>query len=354
MITIEPILLWISFYFNYFQNKWLQAGAILVGFVVLAFVLFLIIEKVVLRLTVKTKTKVDDLIFTKIKMPVFWLLIVLGLRISSQIVFDSAIVFRVLESISIIIFVLILAKVINVLIDGWGRVFAKKTKSRLDESLLPLFRKVVNIIFVLVGILWILNIWNINITPYLAGLGIGGLVLGLALQDSLKNIFGGVSLILDQSFAVGDKIQIESGEVGEIVDVGLRSTKIKNYDNQIITIPNGQMANAKIINYVQPNDRIRVVVKFGVEYGTKVEKVKKVVDGVLKKMKDISDDPYMDTVFTEMGDFALLFEARFWVDDYREAYNKKLEATEKIYAALNKAKIGIAFPTQTIHLKKGK
>ncbi|MBW2963392.1 mechanosensitive ion channel family protein, partial [Candidatus Woesearchaeota archaeon] len=348
------ILLWISFYFNYFQNKWLQAGAILVGFVVLAFVLFLIIEKVVLRLTAKTKTKVDDLIFTKIKMPVFWLLIVLGLRISSQIVFDSAIVFRVLESISIIIFVLILAKVINVLIDGWGRVFAKKTKSRLDESLLPLFRKVVNIIFVLVGILWILNIWNINITPYLAGLGIGGLVLGLALQDSLKNIFGGVSLILDQSFAVGDKIQIESGEVGEIVDVGLRSTKIKNYDNQIITIPNGQMANAKIINYVQPNDRIRVVVKFGVEYGTKVEKVKKVVDGVLKKMKDISDDPYMDTVFTEMGDFALLFEARFWVDDYREAYNKKLEATEKIYAALNKAKIGIAFPTQTIHLKKGK
>jgi len=352
MINLEPIFNLIGPYVNYFQSKWVQAGIVLVGFVAIAFILFLVVEKIILKLTVKTKTDIDDKIVAKTKMPVFWLLIVLGLRISSQILFYNEVAFKIMESVSIILFVLIIARIINVLLNGWATIFAKKTKSRLDESLLPLFKKVVNIVFVLLGALWILSIWNINITPYLAGLGIGGLVLGLALQDSLKNIFGGVSLILDQSFAVGDKIQVESGEVGEIVDVGLRSTRIQNYDNQIITIPNGQMANAKIINYVQPNHRIRIVVKFGVEYGTKVEKVKKVILPVLKKLKDVSSKPYMDVVFTEMGDFALLFQARFWVDDYKVAYNKKLEATEKVYAALEKGKIGIAFPTQTIHLKK--
>ncbi len=352
MIDITPLMNLFGPYLFYFQNKWMQAGLALLGFIILSFLILIVMEKIVLRLTKKTKTDVDDKILEKTRKPFFWLLIFLGLRFSADIAFDQIIVFKVLESIGIILFVLVIARILNVLLDGWGQFFAKKTKSKIDESLLPLFRKVVNIVFVLLGILWVLNTWNINITPYLAGLGIGGLVLGLALQDSLKNILGGVSLILDKTFAVGDKIRLESGELGEIVDIGLRSTRLKNYDNQIVVIPNGQMANAKIINYVQPNPRIRVVVNFGVEYGTKVERVKKVVLPVLKKLKGISKKPYMDVVFTEMGDFALLFQARFWVDDYREAYNKKLEATEKIYAALEKAKVGIAFPTQTIHLKK--
>lgn len=352
MIDLTPLMNWFGPYINYFQNRWVQAGVVLVGFVVLTFILFLIVEKIILKLTVKTKTKVDDIILARTKKPVFWLLIVLGLRISFEIVFEQPIVFGVLESIGALIFVIVLARVVNAIIDGWGHVFAKKTKTDMDETLLPLFRKVVNVVFVLVGVLWILNIWDINITPYLAGLGIGGLVLGLALQDSLKNIFGGVSLIFDKTFTVGDKIKLESGELGEIVDIGLRSTRLNTYDNEVIVIPNGQMANMRIQNYVQPNPRVRVVVKFGVEYGNKIERVKKVADGVLKKLKDVSSEPYMDTVFTEMGDSALLFESRFWVEDYREAYNKKLEATEKIYAALNKAKIGIAFPTQTIYLRK--
>ncbi len=351
MINIEPIMNLLGPYLVYFESKWSQAGLALVISVILAFVMLFLINRFIEKLAKKTKNNVDDMIIKRTKKPVFWLLIVLGLRISFDIVFDEVIVFKILESAGIILFVMIIAKILNTLLDFWGEVFAKKTKSKIDESLLPLFRKVVNIVFVLLGILWVLNTWNINITPYLAGLGIGGLVLGLALQDSLKNIFGGVSLILDKTFAVGDKVGLD-GEVGEIMDIGLRSTRIKNYDNQTITIPNGQMANAKIINYVQPNPRIRVVVKFGVEYGTKVEKVKKVILLVLKKLKDVSSKPYMDVVFTEMGDSALLFQARFWVDDYKLAYNKKLEATEKVYAALEKAKIGIAFPTQTIHLKK--
>ncbi len=339
-------------YAGYIQDRWILAGLVLLGFILLAFITRLIVGKIIVKLTKKTKTKVDDLLIAKTKKPLFWLLIVLGIRVSSEIIFENAVVFNILESLGIILFVLITARVANICIGAWGKAFAKKTKTQVDKSLLPLFRKTVNGVFILVGSLWILNTWQINITPYLAGLGVGGLVLGLALQDSLKNILGGVSLILDKSFVVGDKIKLESGELGEIIDIGLRSTRLKTYDNEVIVVPNSQMANMKIQNYVQPNPRIRVVVNFGVEYSNKVERVKRVVLGVLKNMKKISDKPYLDVIFTEMGDSALLFQARFWVDDYTIAYSKKLEATEKIYAALGKAKIGIAFPTQTIYIKK--
>ena len=180
----------------------------------------------------------------------------------------------------------------------------------------------------------------------------GGLVLGLALQDSLKNIFGGISMILDRNFNIGDKVKLESGELGEILDIGLRSTKLQTYDQEVIFIPNGQLANMRIQNYVRPTRKVRVVVNFGVEYGSDVDKVKKVVNAALKSMKDVSDIPYMDAVFTEMGEFAMLFQARFFVDDYKISYDKKIEATQKIYEALNKAKIGIPFPTRTVYMKK--
>jgi len=159
-------------------------------------------------------------------------------------------------------------------------------------------------------------------------------------------------MILDKNFNIGDKVSLETGDIGTIEDIGLRSTKLKTYDNELIYIPNGSLANMRIRNYVRPNTKMRVVIKFGVEYGSDVDKVKEVVIGAIKKMKDVSSDPYMDAIFYEMGDSALLFNARFFVDDYSIAYKKKLEATQNIYEALNKAKIGIPFPQMDVHLKK--
>ena len=339
---------------QYVPNKWAQAAAILIIFVILARVAIFVIDRVALRLAKKTKTKVDDIIIARTRKPVFYLVLFLGVRAALVPIGIDDVITKIVESTGALIFVYILGTIVSITIDAWGITLAKKTKTKLDETILPLLRKTAGIVFVVIAILWVFNIWGINITPYLAGLGISGLVIGLALQDSMKNIFGGISLIMDRNFNIGDKVKLESGELGEIKDIGLRSTKLKTYDNEIIFIPNGQLANMRIQNYVQPNPRIRVVVNFGVEYGTKVEKVKKVVEAALRKIKDASDKPYMNVVFLEMADFALLFQARFWVNDYRIAYGKQREATEKIYAALNKAKIGIPFPTRTVYLKKGK
>ncbi len=337
---------------QYVPNVWAQAGTILAVFLILAQVLKYVVDHVASKLASKTKTNVDDIIIKRTKKPLFYVIMLLGLRVALIPLAVDGVITKIVASLTAFVFIYILAVTISIVIEVWGKQLAHATKSKFDETILPIIKNAMNILFFIIAFLWVFNIWGIDITPYLAGLGIGGLVLGLALQDSLKNVFGGISLILDKSFNVGDKIRLESGELGEIKEIGLRSTKLLTYDQQLIYIPNGQLANMRIQNYVRPNVRERVTVDFGVEYGSDVETVKKTVLKAVKSMKDISDNPYMDVVFTQLGESALTFQARYFVDDYRKAYEKKLEGTQKIYEALNAAKIGIPFPTRTIYMKK--
>ena len=339
-------------YAHYLDNKYIIAVLILIAAGILAKLILVIFGKYLGSFAKKTKTKVDDIILERIKKPFFYLILAQGLSLSLNSLGINGIIQTIVSSIMAMVFVFIIARVIDVIIEVWGMTFAKKTDTKLDEVLLPLFHKFSKVIFVIIAVMWVLDIWKIDITPYLAGVGIGGLVIGLALQDSLKNILGGISLLLDQTFKVGDKVQLESGEVGEILDIGLRSTKMKTYNNEQLTIPNGYLANTRIQNYTRPNPRIRVVVEFGVAYGSNVEDVQKIILAEITKIKDILEDPAPNVSFVSMGDFALNFKAFFWVENWSEAYSKKLEATKKIYKILTKKNINIPFPTQTIHLKK--
>jgi len=350
----EVILNWLGTlpFGTYLQNKYIFAIFILVAFVFVAKLSLYIFEKFLQRWAKKTKTEIDDIIFERTKNPIFYLLLALGIKFAILSLEINGVVNQSINSLMAIVFVFIVARVVDVIIDVWGKSFAKKTESTFDDILLPLFHKLVKVIFVIIAILWVLKVWNIDIGPYLAGAGILGIVIGFALQDSLKNIIGGVTLVLDKTFEIGDKVKIESGEVGTIHDIGLRSTKLVTYDNEVIYIPNGYLANSRVQNYTRPSPKVRTHVNFGVEYGSDATKVQKVVLGILENDKEILKDPAAAVQFLEMGDSALNFRAYFWVEKWGMAYGKKLEMTEAIYNALNKAKIGIPFPTRTVHLVK--
>ena len=305
-----------------------------------------------MKFAAKTETEFDDLIFAKTERPAFYLILAYGLKLSLLNLDINGNVSNIIATIMAITFVVILDRIVEISVEVWGKTFAKKTKTKIDSILIPMVHRTIKVVFVIIAFMWTLDIWKVDITPYLAGVGITGMVLGLALQDSLKNVFGGVSLIVDKTFRIGDKIKIESGQIGEVYNIGLRSTKIRTYDNEIILVPNGNLANSQIQNYTQPTAKTRVGVDVCTEYGSDVKNVQKVVIKTIKSMKDVSKDPSPAVHFLEMGDFALKFKAYFWVDNWSDAYTKKLEATEKIYDALNKSKIGIPFPTQTIHLEK--
>jgi MscS family membrane protein len=342
-------------YSPYLSNQYVQSLIIFIGFIILAKIIQVISTRYILKLTAKTKTTLDDILVHTSSKVIIYFISLLGLKIALNPLglprFD--LISKFIDSLIIVLITYSVIKLINIFIEYWGTEFSKRTKSHMDDALLPLFHKFAKVSTVIVVGIVILGKWGIEIAPFLASLGIAGIAIGFAVKDSLANIFGGISLILDKSFKVGDKIKlVDDNLVGTIQNIGLRSTKLKTFDNEIIIIPNGQMANAKVQNYRFPDLSVRVVVKFGVEYGTEVEKVKKVVTDAMKTLPNALKDPEPDVKFSEMADFALLFKARFWVADYGEAFLAKEEANCKIYDALNKAKIGIPFPTSTVHLKK--
>ncbi len=334
-------------------NKYIISLVIVVLAIIGAWLLLFIFEKFLQKFAAKTKTELDDLIFAKTKKPFFYLILAYGVKLALVNLGATGWIAQLMNSIMAIVFIFIIGAAIDVIIEGWSKTMAHRTKSKIDDVLLPLFHKIVKVIMTIIAVLWLLKIWGVNITPYLAGAGVGGIVIGFALQDSLKNIFGGITLLLDKNFEVGDKIKLESGELGEIRDISLRSTKIRTYDNEIIHVPNGYLANSRILNYTHPSATIRVKVDFGVEYGSDIEKVKKVVLGTVREMKNIIlDDPDPQVQFLEMADSALNFRALFWIDNWKDSHKRKLEATQRIYDALNKEGIGIPYPTRTIYMKK--
>ena len=161
---------------------------------------------------------------------------------------------------------------LDIFIAYYGKKFAAKTKSTMDDSLIPLVEKFTKWFFVIIALLIIFSKWGVDIGAVLAGLGIAGIAIGFAVKDSLANIFGGISLILDKNFKVGDKIKIDSGDVGVIEDIGLRSTKLKDYDNHLIIVPNGKLANSKIVNYVKPNPKL----KFKIDFVKRISQLRKI------------------------------------------------------------------------------
>ncbi|MAG60659.1 hypothetical protein CL619_02620 [archaeon] len=339
---------------SFLENQYLAALFIVVMTAILAWLLLLIFSKYLEVFAAKTETDLDDMIFEKTKHPLFYLLLAGGLKLALRYLEVNGNLTLLMNTIMACVFVFVIARAVDVIIIIWGKVIAHKTSTKLDEVLLPLLHKFTKVIFVVVALMWTLSIWGIDITPYLAGVGISGIVLGLALQDSLKNVFGGVAMIIDGAIKVGDKIRLESGEVGEVIDVGLRSTKIRTYDNEELTVPNGYLADSRVQNYTKPNRKMRVWVAFGVEYGSDTKKVISILEKELVKMEGVLEKPAPSVSFLNMGDFALEFKAHLWVDNWKDAYSKKLEATQLIYDVLNKKKIGIPYPTQTLLVKKVK
>ncbi len=336
----------------YLQNKYIISLLILVFFAVAAKLLLFLFSKYLEAFATRTKTKFDDMLFEHTKRPLFYLLLAYGVKLALLNLGINGVVSKIVNSIMAVVFLYALLQGIDIVIETWAIAFSKKTKTKADDVLLPLFQKITKVLFVVIGLMWVLKIWSIDITPYLAGVGISGIILGLALQDSLKNVFGGISLLLDKTYRVGDKIQLESGEVGTIHDIGLRSTKLVNFDNEVMYVPNGYLANSRLLNYTHPDPKVRTRVFFAVEYGSDVDKVRSTVMKVLAGMEGVLKDPAPNVQFIEMGDFSLKFRANFWVETWSIAYDKKLEATEKIYNALNRAKIGIPFPTHTVYLRE--
>jgi len=336
---------------NVYLGALISFGIYLVVIGILAFVL----KKIFLKITLKTKTDLDDLLVQKLNKPILVLLFLTGLRFSlERISIEGSLdtLFGIVSSFIVIGVIYFLYVIFDLSFSrAWIRL-AKKTKRKPNDALIQLTNISLKIVLVILGLIYILNLWGVEIAPLLAGVGIGGIAIAFALQNSLGNIFGGISIILDKSIRVGDFLTLENGTSGKVTQVGLRSTKILTRDNESLIVPNSKLSESIIHNVAMPEPKSRVIVPFSVAYGSDIEQVKKIVMNEIKKIEWFVGDLAPFVRFIEMGDSSLKFKTYFFVSSFDVKLDATDEANTRIYNALNKAGIEIPFPQMDVRLKK--
>ena len=170
----------------------------------------------------------------------------------------------------------------------------------------------------------------------MASAGIAGLAVALAGREALANILGGLSLLSDRPFKGGDYIVLESGERGEVVDIGLRSTRIITRDDVQISVPNHILTNSKIINESAPKSRFRVHIEVGVAYGTDVDNVEKILLELAMANPLVADAPEPRVRFRRMGDSSLDFDLLCWAHRPHDKGKLTHQLNRDIYTTFNK------------------
>ncbi len=236
----------------------------------------------------------------------------------------------------------------------WMVRHASRTPSKMDDMLAPIVSKSLRMTVVVLAVVQIAQILSgKEISSILAGLGIGGLAVALAAQDTLKNFFGSVVLLADKPFEIGDRVNID-GHDGPVESVGLRSTKIRTLDGHLVTIPNGELANKSIWN-IAKRPYIRRVFNITITYDTPPEKVleaKAIVEEILKDHEGMDPEFPPRVFFNDFNAASLNLICIYWY--HPPAYWDYLAFTEnvnlRILERYNAAGIDFAFPTQTLHL----
>ena len=230
---------------------------------------------------------------------------------------------------------------------------ASKTKSKVDDQLVPLARKSIKVIVIVFGCLYVLKTLDVDITPLIAGVSIGGLAFALAAQETIKNLFGSITIFTDQPFVVGDWIVIEGIE-GNVEEVGMRSTRIRTFYNSVISIPNGRLADMTIDNMGARNYR-RFRAEIGITYDTSPELIDVFVEG-LKEIVVNHPKTRKDVYAIYLNSFGsssinILFNIFFIAEDISEELQSRQEILLDIISLAHELEVRFAFPTNTIHIE---
>jgi MscS family membrane protein len=239
-------------------------------------------------------------------------------------------------------------------LDEWLRTFSNDNSANIDSMLIPIVGKSVRVTVVILVVLQAAQIMSDQpITSILAGIGIGGLALGLAAQDTIRNFFGSLMIFADKPFDAGELIDLE-GKLGVVDEVGVRTTKIKTLDGHLLTVPNGNLANSTIHN-IGKRPYIRRVFNVTITYGTppnKIEEALGILRGILDNHQGMEDDFPPRVYFDDLNSDSLNIRCFYWF--HPPDYWQYMEFTEKVNREIirqfNEAGIEFAFPTQTIHL----
>lgn len=307
------------------------------------------------RAVARTKTDLDDLVVQLVRGPVkivvFVVLLHLGLRLFAWPDWAAAFISNGLKIVVASSLTYIAIRIVDLLLGVWQQ-RAGPQEGLVDRQLFPIIRKTAKIFVVVVAVLVTTQNLGMNVTGLLASLSIGGLAVGLAAQDTLSNLFGAIAIFGDKPFRVGDRIQLETID-GTVEAIGLRSTRVRNLDGHLVTVPNRTMANANIIN-VSKRPNIKTVMNIGVTYDTpshRVERAIQLIEEVFRAHPKTGD---LIVSFNKFESASLnILVVHWWAStDFREYLQGVQGLNLTLKRRFDEEGLSFAFPTQTLYVRQ--
>jgi small-conductance mechanosensitive channel len=302
---------------SFAESPVMQASIVLmISFIIASFSKYIVIaglKRFVFRSQVNLGNGLLDLLHS----PIYYSFILIGLSSALLIVKPEETYFyiysAILKSIGMIIWTVFLLKANKELLKCL--VLHPTRFNSFNSKTLPLFQNILNIIIIIFAVYLIFSIWNVDMTAWLASAGIVGIAVGFAAKDTLANLFSGVFIMADAPYKVGDYVNLDSGERGEITHIGIRSTRMLTREDIEITIPNSVMGNSKIINESGgPHEKSRCRVPIGVAYNADIDLVRTVLMGIATSEDMVCKDPEPRVRFRRFSGSALDFELLVWID----------------------------------------
>ena len=335
-------------------ENWGISILIILGAIIIVKLLSLLGKKVIKPFVTGTDNHLDDVIFYSLEAPVKFAIILLGIWIAiHRLVYPDSFV-KVVDNAYSILIVLDITWFFGRLFSSLLQVYWGKQSNGQANKMMPIIKRTILVIVWLIGIVMALSNVGVNISALLGTLGIGGIAFALAAQDTVKNVFGAFTILTDKPFSIGDTIRVDSYE-GTVVDVGVRSTKIMNYDKRIITFPNYKITDTSLVN-ISSEPMRRVVLNLGLTYDTTSEKMKEALEllkSIPKRVENVSSNPSdIVAVFTEYSDSALVIMYIYFIEKQGDILGVTSNMNMEILAAFNKAGLNLAFPTRTVYIQK--
>jgi MscS family membrane protein len=330
---------------------------IVVGALILNWIIRLIINKIVKKIAAKSKTYLDNILVDALEKPLFTGIILFSFWIATVRLKTNEKVHEIIaESYDLLLVIIVtwfFARLFTALLEHSAENYdaEDRRKFSMDPKLLPLAKRAVLIAVWLLGIVTALHNAGVNLSTLLGTLGIGGIAFALAAQDTIKNIFGGITIFTDRTFRIGDVIKFDGTE-GTVIDIGLRSTRIRTYDRRMTTIPNYKLMDALVTNVSSEPGR-RIVTELGLTYDTSVEKMREAID-ILKalpeKVPEINQKETVTAVFTDFSDSALTITFIYFINRSADIYETRSKVNFEILRSFNRAGLNFAFPSQTLYI----
>ncbi|MCW4018229.1 MAG: mechanosensitive ion channel family protein [Candidatus Bathyarchaeota archaeon] len=303
----------------------------------------------------KTQSTLDDDILHNVKTIVILLIVVVGTyNALTSLTFTAAysgLIYNVFTIVSILLVAFAITRVVTVLSD-WFVQRQTKRNGEANNHVFFLLKKILQIVVLGSALIAILYALGYNLSGIVVGLGVGGIAIALAVQNTLSDVFSAFSIYFDRPFQIGDFVVI-GDQAGTVTSIGIKSTRLKLLQGEELVISNQELTSAQVRNFKKLQKR-RVVFTIGVVYGTPSEKLKKIpkIVGDIIKATDFAE---LDRVhFYEFGDFSLKFEIVYYVSvgDYVKYMDTQQAINFAIKEAFEKEDIEMAFPTQTIFMSK--